>query len=155
MKQYLKMADVFFKRVFPDSLSVSNESVSVYRDDGVSPHEYAAHAINSHDELVQQNEDMKLRINQLLSERNATGVAIDNAICGHLPEQHPMMNRLQMIANVVAQRNVLLAARMDDREISDLVNRVRDVVVTTPHGAQCLRERISGVITNALKGVSA
>ena len=61
------------------------------------------------DELVQQNANMQLRINELLVDRNATGVAIDNAISGRLPEQHQMLNRLRMIANIAAHRNELVA----------------------------------------------
>lgn len=120
-KQYLKMADVFFKHVEPCDFSLKTASVSVYRDDGVSPHEYAAHAINSHDELVEQNENMKLRINQLLSERNATGVAIENALNGILPDSHQMINRLQMIAGVAARNDELVA---DNERLRELVSRM-------------------------------
>ena len=41
-----------------------------------------------------------IRINELLEERNATGVAIDSATRGIIPEQHPILSRLQMIANM-------------------------------------------------------
>ena len=102
-KEYLKMADAF---VHDDVASLEQHIYAGY----MSMHccEYAAHAINSHDELVEQNENMKLRINQLLSERNATGVAIEKALNGSLPEQHPMINRLQMIAGVAANRDELV-----------------------------------------------
>ena len=106
-KEYLKMADEF-------SLPVEDDTIEIYcrqhiGDSFESGEMYAAHAINSHDELVEQNENMKLRINQLLSERNATGVAIENALNGILPEQHSMINRLQMIAGVTANRDELVA----------------------------------------------
>lgn len=47
----------------------------------------------------------KKRINQLLEQRNSTGVAIDNAMRGMLPDEHPLLSRLQMIANVSVNRN--------------------------------------------------
>ena len=61
-KEYLKMADVFFKAVDPSDFSLNTPSVSVYMDDGVSPHEYAAHAINSHDELVAEVERLRAEL---------------------------------------------------------------------------------------------
>ena len=57
------MADVFFKEIEPSDFSLKTASVSVYRDDGTSPHEYAAHAINSHDELVAEVERLRGAIN--------------------------------------------------------------------------------------------
>lgn len=61
------------------------------------------------------------RIAQLLSERNATGVAIDDAIRGRLPKQHSMLNRLEMISNIAAQRDQLLAVIADhDRLVREL-----------------------------------
>ena len=57
-KEFLKMADMFFKAVEPSDFSLNTPSVSVYMDDGVSPHEYAAHAINSHDELVRLRDEL-------------------------------------------------------------------------------------------------
>ena len=56
------------------------------------------------------NAELKQRIIELMSERNATGVAIDNAIKGRLPEHHSMLNRLQIIAKLAAQRDQLLAS---------------------------------------------
>lgn len=47
---------------------------------------------------------------ELLSQRNSTGVAIDNAMRGILPDEHPMINRLQMIANVAEQREKFICA---------------------------------------------
>ena len=106
-KEYLKMADVFPGDV--ESCQISGWKHQVKYVPLKTIQQYAAHAINSHDELVEQNENMKLRINQLLSERNATGVAIEKALNGILPEQHLMINRLQMIAGVAAKRDELVA----------------------------------------------
>ena len=40
------------------------------------------------------------RINQLLEERNATGIAISNAILsGIVPDKHPLRSRLELLAN--------------------------------------------------------
>ena len=50
------------------------------------------------------------RINRLLTERNATGLAIDHALNGDLPEQHGLLSRLQMLSIVAAQREELMAA---------------------------------------------
>lgn len=64
-KEYLKMADVFFKAIEPSDFSLKTASVSVYRDDGASPHEYAAHAINSHDELAAEVERLREQVKGL------------------------------------------------------------------------------------------
>ncbi|MGL4751450.1 MAG: hypothetical protein ACRCXB_03360 [Aeromonadaceae bacterium] len=54
MKEYLHMDDVFDLRLMDAcKLSVKPSCVWSAWDDGVTPHEYAAHAINSHDELVE------------------------------------------------------------------------------------------------------
>lgn len=50
------------------------------------------------------------RINQLLIERNATGLAIDHALSGVLPEQHGLLSRLQMLSLLATQRDELLTA---------------------------------------------
>ncbi|WCH25216.1 hypothetical protein [Aeromonas salmonicida] len=40
------------------------------------------------------------RVQELLQERNRTGLAIDKAIlAGEVPEQHPLLSRLQLLAN--------------------------------------------------------
>ena len=132
-KQYLKMSDAFAH----DSVEALEQHIyagymSMYAC------EYAAHAINSHDELVEQldkatralesagytqmstaNEwkppigpsasPLLQRIDQLLAERNATGVAIDNAMRGILPDKHSMLSRLKMIAGLSSARNALEA----------------------------------------------
>ena len=49
MKQYLKMADVFRDVVQPERFNYAMANPKAT---------YAAHAINSHDELVQMNQDL-------------------------------------------------------------------------------------------------
>ena len=79
-ESYLKMADVFFKAVEPSDFSLNTPSVSVYMDDGVSPHEYAAHAINSHDELVAEVERLRCMIDALEREYvNIIEILLDRA----------------------------------------------------------------------------
>lgn len=53
------------------------------------------------------------RINQLLTERNATGVAIEQAMNGSMPDQHGLLSRLKMIYLMSAQRNELLSSLKD------------------------------------------
>jgi hypothetical protein len=57
-----------------------------------------------------QIDQLNQRINQLLTERNATGLAIDHALNGVLPEQHGLLSRLQMLSTIAVQRDELLAA---------------------------------------------
>lgn len=65
MKQYLKMADVFVH----DSVEELEQHIYAgYMSKHCS--EYAAHAINSHDELVQMNQDL---LNALESIENDAG----------------------------------------------------------------------------------
>lgn len=43
---------------------------------------------------------LQAKVQELLEERNRTGLAIDKAImAGEVPEQHPLLSRLQMLAN--------------------------------------------------------
>ena len=62
MKQYLKMVDVFRDemRVVGDSKNMLSDDVGIiigcYSGDKMA--EYVLHAINSHDELVQMNQDL-------------------------------------------------------------------------------------------------
>ena len=62
MKQYLKMVDVFRDemRVVGDSKNMLADDVGIiigcYSGDKMA--EYVLHAINSHDELVQMNQDL-------------------------------------------------------------------------------------------------
>ena len=61
MKQYLKMADVFVGEYKPklriDAWPPSRWGETLVELSG-SPAQYAAHAINSHDELVQMNQEL-------------------------------------------------------------------------------------------------
>lgn len=61
MKQYLKMADVFRDVVQPERFNYAMANPKAT---------YAAHAINSHDELVQMNQDL---LNALESIENDAG----------------------------------------------------------------------------------
>jgi hypothetical protein len=58
---------------------------------------------NAYRELLASRQsllDCKQRIQQLLAERNSTGLAIDKAILsGIVPEQHPLRSRLKLLAN--------------------------------------------------------
>ena len=51
-------------------------------------------------ELLDLLDTRNRRIDELLAERNATGVAIDRALAGHVPDEHPMRSRLLMLANM-------------------------------------------------------
>ncbi|GAB3215804.1 hypothetical protein [Pseudaeromonas pectinilytica] len=84
------------------------------------------------------------RINQLLTERNATGLAIDHALSGVLPEQHGLLSRLQMLSLVAAQRDELLDAlsglvdfiEIDDLNIDALALKIaKDAIAKTKGGA--------------------
>lgn len=58
---------------------------------------------NAYRELLASRQsllDCKQRIQQLLAERNSTGLAIDKAILsGIVPERHPLRSRLKLLAN--------------------------------------------------------
>ena len=56
MKEHLKMSDVFVVDGDSDFAVLLPMSVKPEFDDCVTPHDYAAHAINSHDELVAEVE---------------------------------------------------------------------------------------------------
>lgn len=63
MKQYLKMADVFKGELFIDSdcddVIVDDLSLTALESfSGSDAAKFALHAINSHDELVQMNQDL-------------------------------------------------------------------------------------------------
>ena len=60
------------------------------------------------------------RINQLLTERNATGLAIDHALNGDLPEQHGLLSRLQMLSLLATQRDELLEALEEVTEYAEM-----------------------------------
>ena len=64
MKEYLKMSDVFVVDGDADFAVLLPMSVKSEFDDCSTPHEYAAHAINSHDELVAEVERLKYVLSQ-------------------------------------------------------------------------------------------
>ena len=69
MKQYLKMADVFKGELFIDSdcddVIVDDLSLTVLESfSGSDAAKFALHAINSHDELVQMNQELLSALEQ-------------------------------------------------------------------------------------------
>jgi hypothetical protein len=68
-KQYLKMAEVFVDEVVSDSDCLLNKDLGEIADfSGYKKQcRYAAHAINSHDELVAEVEHLKMQRDELLS----------------------------------------------------------------------------------------
>lgn len=74
MKQYLKMADVFPSEIYTDdeggSLICDEDGVILESFSGDMVADYALHAINSHDELAQMNQEL---LNALESIENDAG----------------------------------------------------------------------------------
>ena len=68
-KEYLKMADVFFNEVVSDSDCMLNKDLGEIADFSGYKKEcrYAAHAINSHDELVEHNGLLLSALQRLIS----------------------------------------------------------------------------------------
>ena len=65
---------------------------------------------------------LQAKVQELLEERNRTGLAIDKAItAGEVPEQHPLLSRLQMLANHHQQ---LAEATRQIGAMATLVNRM-------------------------------
>jgi hypothetical protein len=60
----------------------------------------------------------------LLTERNATGLAIDHALNGDLPEQHGLLSRLQMLSLVAAQREELLSVL--DAVVGEIIGLIEE-----------------------------
>lgn len=76
MKQYLKMADVFKGELFIDSdcddVIVDGLSLTVLESfSGSDAAKFALHAINSHDELVQMNQDLLAALKQVVGDVRA------------------------------------------------------------------------------------
>lgn len=64
---------------------------------------------------------LQARVQELLEERNRTGLAIDKAItAGEVPEQHPLLSRLQMLAN----------HRQREQSLADLLREALDPLRT-------------------------
>ena len=74
MKEYLKMADVFVGEYKPkrriDAWPPSRHGETLVELSG-SPAQYAAHAINSHDELVAINKELLAAMGEHLAEQDA------------------------------------------------------------------------------------
>lgn len=82
MKQYLKMADVFVGEYKPkrriDAWPPSRWGETLVELSG-SPAQYAAHAINSHDELVKMNKELLDIINRIIdTSRELDGKAVSS-----------------------------------------------------------------------------
>lgn len=82
MKQYLKMVDVFRDemRVVGDSKNMLADDVGIiigcYSGDKMA--EYVLHAINSHDELVQMNQDLLAALEIIVASEEFHG---DSFVC--------------------------------------------------------------------------
>ena len=98
----------------------------------MTPHQMALYIVDI-DEICTR---AAIRINELLEERNATGVAIDSATRGIIPEQHPMLSRLQMIA-IAAKRITELQDALDLAEEAVRAKHSPDVAkMVVPAGWQ-------------------
>ena len=65
---------------------------------------------------------LKQRINQLLEERNSSGLAISNAILvGVVPDKHPLRSRLELLAN---HRKMLIEKSELCDDLLDLIERM-------------------------------
>ena len=86
MKQYLKMVDVFKGKLFIDSdcddVIVDDLSLTVLESfSGSNAAKFALHAINSHDELVQMNQELLAALEALFHETNQQNLSVaDNVI---------------------------------------------------------------------------
>ena len=114
----------------------TDRAVQIHRT--MTPHQMALRIVELEDiaEIVGQSaSERSKRINELLSERNATGIAIDNAIRGILPAQHPMLSRLQMIANM-AKRITELQDALELAEEAVRAKHSPDAAKMVPDGWQ-------------------
>lgn len=80
---------------------------------------------NAYRELLASRQsllDCKQRIQQLLAERNSTGLAIDKAILsGIVPDKHPLRSRLELLAN---HRKMLIEKSELCDDLLDLIERM-------------------------------
>lgn len=97
----------------------------------MTPHQMALYIVDI-DEMCTR---AAIRINELLESRNATGIAIDNAIRGMLPDQHPMLSRLQMLANM-AKRITELQDALELAEETVRAKHFPDSAKMVPDGWQ-------------------
>jgi hypothetical protein len=76
MKEYMKMSDVFSGDVFASGCKAAVSGVDgckysdVFISTGSKEADYIAHAINSHDELVQMNKELLSALEALFHETN-------------------------------------------------------------------------------------
>ena len=82
MKQYLKMADVFPVEIRTDdesgSLICDEDGVILESFSGDKVADYALHAINSHDELVQMNQELLAALEIIVASEEFHG---DSFVC--------------------------------------------------------------------------
>ena len=103
------------------------------------------------DELQKDNSDAAKAV-LVAMQRIAAYMELVEAQSDQVERALGIINKtMEKLEAITAERDKLLDVSMDDHAIANLVNCVRDVVVATPHGAQCLRERISGVLVQALR----
>lgn len=111
----------------------------------MTPHQMALYIVDI-DEMCTR---AAIRINELLESRNATGVAIDNAIRGVLPDQHPMLSRLKMLANMSKRITEL----QDALELAGEAVRAKQVAAV-PGGWQLVPVRpTEDMVINAVMNV--
>lgn len=81
MKDYLKMSDVFNMCDVVETDVKVLFAVSQVCDDGVMCHEYAHHAIESHDELVQMNKELLASLKMVVGDISDLATSSDG-VCG-------------------------------------------------------------------------
>lgn len=98
-----------------------------------------------------QIDQFKQRVNQLLTERNATGLAIDNALSGVLPDRHGLLSRLQQLSIMSAQRAEFL---QDMQDVLNMLINQRDAVTAANQAGVMLRLSIA-TASSRVKGGAA
>lgn len=92
---------------------------------------------------------LQARVQELLEERNRTGLAIDKAItAGEVPEQHPLLSRLQMLANHHQQ---LAEVTRQAGELADLLREAGEWISRFSFGGADSIE-LEARITSSLAG---
>lgn len=103
---------------------------------------------NAYRELLASRQsllDCKQRIQQLLAERNSTGLAIDKAILsGIVPERHPLRSRLKLLAN----------RHKREQALAELLRRARRYVspLSCPESEIQIAQSIVSSIDSVLAG---
>lgn len=84
MKEYFKMSDVFPSEIYTDdesgSLIVDDEGIILESFSGDKVADYALHAINSHDELVEMNKELLEALEDVTSRLEW----LNSDDCGHI-----------------------------------------------------------------------